>query len=103
MYLAASKIQSCFSPNKYRSCFFCLHFEIRAKCFKFGIKCVSNVLIVQAAGEEVLLGLHFSIGTVWADTALFGQPEKWQPVLVISARLYSQSMVAQSVPRHLLS
>ncbi len=83
--------------------FFCLHFEIRAKCFKFGIKCVSNVLIVQAAGEEVLLGLHFSISTVWADTALCGQPEKWQPVLVISARLYNQSMVAQSVPRHLLS
>ncbi len=55
------------------------------------------MLIVQAAGEKVLLGLHFSIGTVWADTALFGQPEKWQTVLVISARLYSQSMVAQSV------
>ncbi len=42
------------------SCFFLLLFEVRAKCFKFGIKCVSNVFIVQAAGEEVLLGLHFS-------------------------------------------
>ncbi len=48
---------------------------------------LSNVLIVQAAGEAV-----FSMGTVWADTALFGQP-----VLVISARLYSQSMVALSL------
>ncbi len=56
------------------------------------------MLIVGAAGEEVLLGLHFSVGTVRADTALFGQP-----VLVISARLYTQSMVAQSVPRHLSS
>ncbi len=62
------------------------------------MKYVSNVLIVQAAGEEVLLGLHFSMGTVRADMALFGQP-----VLVISARLYTQSMVAQSVPRHLSS
>ncbi len=60
--------------------------------------CISNIFIVQAAGEEVLLGLHFSMGTVWADAALFGQK-----VLVISGRLYSQSMVAQSVPRHLLS
>ncbi len=33
----------------------------------------------------------FSMGTVRADTALFGQP-----VLVISARLYSQSMVAHT-------
>ncbi len=56
------------------------------------------MLIVGAAGEEVLLGLHFSVGTVRADTALFGQP-----VLAISARLYTQSMVAQSVPRHLSS
>ncbi len=56
------------------------------------------MLIIGAAGEEVLLGLHFSMGTVWADTALLGQPE-----LVISARLYTQSMVAQSVPRHLSS
>ncbi len=31
------------------------------------------------------------MGTVWADTALFGQP-----LLVISARLYSQSMVAHT-------
>ncbi len=54
------------------------------------------MLIVGAAGEEVLLGLHFSMGTVRADTALFGQP-----VLTISARLYTQSMVAQSVPHHL--
>ncbi len=54
------------------------------------------MLIVGVAGEEVLLGLHFSVGTVRADTALFGQP-----VLAISARLYTQSMVAQSVPRHL--
>ncbi len=45
------------------------------------------MLIVGAAGEEVLLGLHFSMGTVWADTALFGQP-----VLAISARLYTQSL-----------
>ncbi len=43
------------------------------------------MLIVGAAGEEVLLGLHFSMGTVRADTALFGQP-----VLAISARLYSE-------------
>ncbi len=56
------------------------------------------MLIVGAAGEEVLLSLHFSMGTVRADTALFGQP-----VLAISARLYTQSMVAQSVPRHLSS
>ncbi len=56
------------------------------------------MLIVGAAGEEVLLGLHFSICTVWADTALFGQP-----VLSISDRLYTQSMVSQSVPRHLSS
>ncbi len=55
------------------------------------------MLIVGAAGEEVLLGLH-SMGTVRADTALFGQP-----VLAISARLYTQSMVAQSVPHHLSS
>ncbi len=33
----------------------------------------------------------FSMGTVRADTALFGQP-----LLVISARLYSQSMVAHT-------
>ncbi len=61
--------------------------------FQIWDKSVSNMLIVGAAGEEVLLGLHFSMGTVWADTALFGQP-----VLAISARLYTQSMVAQSVP-----
>ncbi len=65
------------------------------KCW---IKCLSNAFIVQAAGEEVLLGLHFSMGTVWTDASLFGQP-----VLSISVRLYSQSMVAQSVPRHFSS
>ncbi len=53
---------------------------------------LSNVLIVQAAGEAV-----FSMGTVWADTALFGQP-----VLVISGRLYSQSMVALALSLSLL-
>ncbi len=37
------------------------------------------------------------MGTVWADTALFGQP-----VLVISGRLYSQSMVALSLALSLL-
>ncbi len=56
------------------------------------------MLIVRAAGEEVLLCLHFSMSTVWTDAALSGQP-----VLSISARLYSQSMTAQSVPRHLSS
>jgi len=50
------------------------------------------VLIVGAAGEEVLLGLHFSMGTVRADTALFGQP-----VLVRSARLYTQSILSLSL------
>ncbi len=62
------------------------------------MKCLSNFFIVMAAGEEVLLCLHFPMGTVWADAALSGQP-----VLSISVRLYSQSMVAQSVPRHLSS
>ncbi len=38
------------------------------------------------------------MGTVWADAALSGQT-----VLSISARLYSQSMVAQSVPCNLSS
>ncbi len=47
--------------------------------FQIWDKSVSNMLIV-AAGEEVLLSLHLSMGTVWADTALFGQP-----VLAISA------------------
>ncbi len=43
------------------------------------------MLIARTAGEEVLLCLHFSMGTVWTDAALSGQP-----VLSISARLYSQ-------------
>ncbi|KAG1955358.1 ribonuclease inhibitor-like [Pimephales promelas] len=55
----------------------------------------SNVLIVGAAGEEVLLGLHFSLLTVRADASLSGPP-----VLSVSARLYSQCVIAQSVPRH---
>ncbi len=34
------------------------------------------MLIIGAAGEEVLLGLHFSMGTVWADTTGGGQPRR---------------------------
>ncbi len=68
--------------------FSCLTFWSQGKVFQIWDKMsLSNVLIVQAAGEAV-----FSMGTVWADTALFGQP-----VLVISARRYSQSMVALSL------
>ncbi len=77
---------------RYNLVFHLINIEVVFSCLKFGIKCLSNFLIVRAAGEEV-----FSMGTVWADTALFGQR-----VLSISARLYSQSMVANSVPRHLL-
>ncbi len=53
------------------------------------------MLIVGAAGEEVLLSLHLSMGTVWADTALFGQP-----VLAISARLYTQILQSFTVLRY---
>ncbi len=77
MYLAALV--------EYNLVFHLINIEVvfsNAKCFKFGIKCLSNVFIVQAAGEEVFFGLRISMGTVWADTALFGQP-----VLVISAIL----------------
>ncbi len=64
MYLAASEIQSCFHLINIEVVFSCLTFEFRVKCFKFGIKCISNVLIARAAGKEVLLCLHFSMGTV---------------------------------------
>ncbi len=50
------------------------------------------MLIVGAAGEEVLLGLHFSVGTVRADTALFGQP-----VLAISLSLSVSLTLALSL------
>ncbi len=61
---------------EYNLVFHLINIEVvfsNAKCFKFGIKCLSNVFIVQAAGEEVFFGLHgYSVGrygSLWAASA----------------------------------